>query len=209
MSEVGQRLVLAFDFGTRRIGVAVGNELVGRARELEPLPARDGIPTGTSLRGWWRWQPALFVVGLPLHADGTRVGDEPARAQVRQAAVRPLRRSCEWVDEHGSTREAKSIARGQAPRQLPRPGSTASPRCSFWKAGSLAARVAVTSLTGSGTISPLGRRLRTHQFVEFGDGSGGEIQVVDMPGAADQAALGVCRTVASRAANKAASACGS
>ncbi|MEC9483778.1 MAG: Holliday junction resolvase RuvX, partial [Halomonas sp.] len=31
MAEGGQRLILAFDFGTRRIGVAVGNELLARA----------------------------------------------------------------------------------------------------------------------------------------------------------------------------------
>lgn len=34
MAEAGQRLILAFDYGTRRIGVAVGNELLHSAREL-------------------------------------------------------------------------------------------------------------------------------------------------------------------------------
>ncbi|NWN84288.1 MAG: Holliday junction resolvase RuvX, partial [Halomonas sp.] len=34
MARQGERLILGFDFGTRRIGVAVGNELLGSAREL-------------------------------------------------------------------------------------------------------------------------------------------------------------------------------
>lgn len=36
MAAAGQRLILAFDYGTRRIGVAVGNELLRSARELPP-----------------------------------------------------------------------------------------------------------------------------------------------------------------------------
>ena len=72
MAEQGQRLILAFDFGTRRIGVAVGNELLHSARELPPLTARDGIPDWHLVtRLIEEWQPDLFVVGLPLNMDGT------------------------------------------------------------------------------------------------------------------------------------------
>ncbi|TFH87605.1 Holliday junction resolvase RuvX [Billgrantia azerbaijanica] len=108
----GQRLILAFDFGTRRIGVAVGNELLGRGRELDPLPARDGIPDWTQVaRLVEEWQPALFVVGLPLHSDGSE--SEMSR-RARKFGKRLFGRygiPCELVDEHGSTREAKAIAR--------------------------------------------------------------------------------------------------
>lgn len=108
----GQRLILAFDFGTRRIGVAVGNELLGRARELASLPARDGIPDWTQVaRLVEEWQPALFVVGLPLHADGS---ESAMSRRARKFGKRLFGRygiPCEWVDEHGSTREAKAIAR--------------------------------------------------------------------------------------------------
>ena len=63
MASNGQRLILAFDFGTRRIGVAVGNELLHSARELAPLPARDGIPDWNVVtRLIDEWQPDLFVV---------------------------------------------------------------------------------------------------------------------------------------------------
>jgi putative Holliday junction resolvase len=64
--------VLAFDFGTRRIGVAMGNTLT---RVAHPLTTIDAPPTDArfasiaALIG--EWQPAQLVVGLPLHADGT------------------------------------------------------------------------------------------------------------------------------------------
>ncbi|SFU51134.1 Holliday junction resolvase RuvX [Halomonas korlensis] len=112
MTEPGQRTVLAFDFGTRRIGVAVGNELLDSASRLDPLAARDGIPD-------WRvverlvatWQPELFVVGLPLELDGSEL---EMCLRARKFGKRLFGRfgiPCEMVDERGSTREAKAIAR--------------------------------------------------------------------------------------------------
>ncbi|WP_407650276.1 Holliday junction resolvase RuvX [Halomonas eurihalina] len=107
-----QRLILGFDFGTRRIGVAVGNELTRSARPLDPLPARDGIPDWTRVaRLVDEWRPDLFVVGLPLNMDGTE-SDMSTRA--RKFGKRLFGRygiPFEMADERGSTREAKAIAR--------------------------------------------------------------------------------------------------
>ena len=64
--------VLAFDFGTRRIGVAVGNTLT---RAAQPLMTIDGQPDETRDAGiaalLAEWQPDVIVVGIPVHADGT------------------------------------------------------------------------------------------------------------------------------------------
>ncbi|RAW08662.1 Holliday junction resolvase RuvX [Halomonas elongata] len=112
MPMSSQRLILGFDFGTRRIGVAVGNELTRSARPLDPLPARDGIPDWTRVaRLVDEWRPDLFVVGLPLNMDGTE-SDMSTRA--RKFGKRLFGRygiPCEMADERGSTREAKAIAR--------------------------------------------------------------------------------------------------
>lgn len=109
-----QRLILAFDFGTRRIGVAVGNVLLASARQLEPLPARDGIPDWCVVsRLVEEWQPDLFVVGLPLNMDGS---ESPMSTRARKFGKRLFGRygkPCEMFDERGSTREAKSIAHEQ------------------------------------------------------------------------------------------------
>jgi putative Holliday junction resolvase len=64
--------VLAFDFGTRRIGVAVANTLTRSAQALTTLVAtRGGIPFDAIGELIDAWQPSQLVVGLPVHADGT------------------------------------------------------------------------------------------------------------------------------------------
>ncbi|MFZ5724330.1 MAG: Holliday junction resolvase RuvX [Pseudomonadota bacterium] len=64
--------VLGFDFGTRRIGVAVGNTLTGTARPLVVLKANDGVPDWEQVAKLVaEWQPVRLIVGLPLHMDGT------------------------------------------------------------------------------------------------------------------------------------------
>ncbi|WP_253447378.1 Holliday junction resolvase RuvX [Halomonas sp. Y3] len=112
MAREGERLILGFDFGTRRIGVAVGNELLASARELDPLPARDGIPDWQQVaRLVEEWRPDLFVVGLPLTAEGE---EQPMSTRARKFGKRLFGRfgvPCEMVDERGSTGEAKVIAR--------------------------------------------------------------------------------------------------
>jgi putative Holliday junction resolvase len=64
--------ILAFDFGTRRIGVATGNTLTRTAHPLTTVEASheserlDGIAPLID-----EWRPDRLVVGLPVHADGT------------------------------------------------------------------------------------------------------------------------------------------
>lgn len=65
-------IVLAFDFGTRRIGVAVGNTLT---RTAQPLVTVAAEPQGPRMDAIGQiiaeWQPQRLVVGIPVHADGT------------------------------------------------------------------------------------------------------------------------------------------
>jgi putative Holliday junction resolvase len=64
--------VLAFDFGTRRIGVAVGTTITGSARPLTTIDAPEGEARDAALADVIdEWQPDLLVVGLPVHADGS------------------------------------------------------------------------------------------------------------------------------------------
>jgi putative Holliday junction resolvase len=64
--------VLAFDFGEKRIGVAVGEIEIGIAHPLATIHAEDNA-TRFSVIGKLvdEWRPGRFVVGLPMHADGT------------------------------------------------------------------------------------------------------------------------------------------
>jgi putative Holliday junction resolvase len=66
------RVLLGFDFGIKRIGVAVGQELTGTAHELETLTSPDGGPDWKGIsRLIEQWQPDALVLGLPLNADGS------------------------------------------------------------------------------------------------------------------------------------------
>lgn len=64
-------VVLAFDFGTRRIGVAVGSAITGRAQALTTLHHRDGPDWDAITRLVAEWRPQALVVGLPLLEDGS------------------------------------------------------------------------------------------------------------------------------------------
>ncbi len=65
-------LFLGFDFGTKRIGIAIGQRLLQTASALTVLRARDGVPDWQELdRLMQTWQPEALVVGIPLHMDGS------------------------------------------------------------------------------------------------------------------------------------------
>lgn len=84
MPEAGT--VLAFDFGEKRIGVAVGDTLLKLAHPLTTLSAESNeqrFAAITALIG--EWHPALLVVGLPAHLDGE---EHAMSAQCRRFARR-------------------------------------------------------------------------------------------------------------------------
>ncbi|MDX7986731.1 Holliday junction resolvase RuvX [Xenorhabdus sp. 12] len=103
------RTIIAFDFGTRSIGAAIGQEITGTARALSSFKANEGSPNweliGKLLK---EWQPDLVIVGLPLNMDGT---EQLVTAQARKFANRLHGRfgvQVELHDERLSTVEARS-----------------------------------------------------------------------------------------------------
>lgn len=100
--------VLAFDFGTCHIGIAVGQTITGTSSPLSVLRAKDGQPVWPEVLQYINeWQPDLLIVGLPLNADGTE-SDFCLRA--RKFARRLKGRTgydVAMVDERYSTIEAK------------------------------------------------------------------------------------------------------
>ncbi|ODM33287.1 Holliday junction DNA helicase RuvA [Marinobacter adhaerens] len=108
MPETNSRRIMAFDFGTRRIGVAVGQELLGSGQPVALIPARDGIPDWQQIESLLEeWRPDLVVVGLPLNMDDTE-NDMCARA--RKFGKRLHGRyhvPVEMVDERLTSFEAK------------------------------------------------------------------------------------------------------
>ena len=71
MTSPAEATVLAFDFGTRRIGVAVGNTLVRVARPLTTIAGESNAVRFAAIAALIdEWQPDRLVVGVPVHADG-------------------------------------------------------------------------------------------------------------------------------------------
>ena len=62
--------VLAFDFGTKRVGVAVGNTLLRQAQPLKTVSAEGDARFAALQALVTEWQPAALVVGVPFHPDG-------------------------------------------------------------------------------------------------------------------------------------------
>ena len=64
--------LLAFDFGTLHIGIAVGQTVTHTATPLKEVRARDGVPDWTAIESLiCEWRPTLLLVGLPLNMDDT------------------------------------------------------------------------------------------------------------------------------------------
>lgn len=101
--------LLAFDFGTKSIGVAVGQRITGTARPLTALKANDGTPDWNLIERLLReWQPDDVIVGLPLNMDGT---EQPLTARSRKFANKIHGRfgvSVKLHDERLSTVEARA-----------------------------------------------------------------------------------------------------
>ena len=101
------KTVLGFDFGTRWIGVAVGQTLTRQATPLHAIKTSDWAAIEKLLD---EWQPQLFIVGLPLNMRGE--AQEITRRALRFARQLEGRFHIptRLVDERLTTREAYLIA---------------------------------------------------------------------------------------------------
>ena len=97
---------LSFDFGTRRVGVAVGNALLRQAQALQTVAAQGEARFAAIGRLIGEWQPDALVVGVPFHPDGAAHDNtHRARRFARQLQGR-FRLPVHEVDERYTTTEA-------------------------------------------------------------------------------------------------------
>ena len=105
-------IVLGFDFGTRKLGVALGNTITGTAQALATVHEEANAPRFAAIaRLIEQWAPVALVVGLPVHADGTphdttRLAQRFARA-LRTRFALPVAE----VDERYTTQIADTMQR--------------------------------------------------------------------------------------------------
>jgi putative holliday junction resolvase len=102
-------VVLAFDFGLRRIGVACGDTVSRSAAPLDAVPVNEGGPRWELIDALLReWQPALTVVGLPYNVDGSDGAMTQAARRFAAEVARRYGLQAVLVDERYSSREAEA-----------------------------------------------------------------------------------------------------
>lgn len=107
---------LGFDFGTKRIGVAYGQSLIGTAQAVGVIAANDGIPEWQVLEKIVaEWKPDVFVIGLPFNMDDS---ESELLLRARKFGKRlegRLHKPCYGIDERLTSFEARGeLLRGEA-----------------------------------------------------------------------------------------------
>lgn len=102
-------ILLGFDFGMKRIGVAVGQTVTKTARPLLTLKAQKGVPDWNNVKKIIQtWQPDGLIVGIPLNMDGT----EQTLTHAAQVFADALRNQFQLpvfgMDERLSTKDARA-----------------------------------------------------------------------------------------------------
>lgn len=101
--------VLGFDFGLKRIGVAIGQSLTGTATPLPFLKANQGEPTWEEITKLIKhWRPEKLIVGMPLNIDDT---EQAITIEARKFSLKLAQHTglpVEMFDERLTTKEAKA-----------------------------------------------------------------------------------------------------
>lgn len=103
-------VVVAFDFGFRRIGIAVGNPFTKGATPLPTVLAQQGEPCewGQIEKILREWRPAALIVGLPIHLDGSEQYTTRAAKAFAATLQARFQLPVHLVDERLSTVEARA-----------------------------------------------------------------------------------------------------
>jgi len=108
MNKSVHEILLGFDFGLKRIGVAVGQTVTETARPLVTLKASAGTPQWEVLSKLIKtWQPDALVVGIPLNMDGTEQPLSQSARQFAQQLHERFKLPVYEMDERLSTKDAR------------------------------------------------------------------------------------------------------
>lgn len=111
--------ILGFDFGEKRIGVAVGNTVTSRAQALTTLHAESNAARlGAVEKLVQEWQPASFVIGQPEHADGRPHDVAHLAKKFGNRLTEKFRLPVAYINETLSSVEASGILTGRGIRGI-------------------------------------------------------------------------------------------
>ena len=119
----GNDTLLGFDFGERRIGVAVGHRQTGLANPLETVVNPRDEVNWDALQGLIdQWQPAALVIGIPTHMDGTETAMTKRARHFRDALAKRSDLPAFPADERASSRDAEHIIKSNRQQGRKRAG---------------------------------------------------------------------------------------
>ena len=117
---VDTSLVMAFDYGTKKIGVAVGQAITGTASPVSVLVAKDGVPDWQKVEDrLTEWQPSHLVIGLPLNMDDTPSAMSDRAIKFARRLTGRFNIPHSIVDERLSSFEAKQLTGVKSHQTLP------------------------------------------------------------------------------------------
>lgn len=100
--------VLGFDFGLKQIGVAVGQTVSNNATAIGVVAYRNNSADWAQIDFFVKkWCPNAFVVGMPLHMDGSEQSFQPQLKGFANSLEQRYQRKLYWVDERLTTVAAK------------------------------------------------------------------------------------------------------
>jgi len=104
--------VLGFDYGSKKIGVAVGQSVTQTVTPLITLPSKNQKPDWTAIEKQIKdWQPNILVVGLPVHLDGEEQSITQAAKKFGNQLNGRFQLPVEFMDERLSSYEAEERLR--------------------------------------------------------------------------------------------------
>lgn len=99
---------IGFDFGYRRIGMAVGQKITLKASPLATILAQQGVPDWRKLQNVLKeWRPEALIVGLPTCIDGSEQYTTKASQDFAEELRKRFALPVHLVDERLSTVEAR------------------------------------------------------------------------------------------------------
>ena len=103
---------MGFDYGHKRIGVAIGQGITNTATPVAIVNAKNGEPCWQEIQKLiQKWRPSILLIGMPLHMDGA----QPKQIEAIETFKAQLQQHCdldiEYVDERLTTQEARSQLR--------------------------------------------------------------------------------------------------
>ena len=99
---------MAFDYGLRNIGIAIGQNITKSASTFYAIKAKEGVPDWIKLDSIIEeWEPGLFIVGDPFNMDGTKSEFQKKIAKFSTELKKRYEIELKMMDERLTTKEAK------------------------------------------------------------------------------------------------------